>query len=113
MRRASRPAASPARPAITATPCGSRALKARIPPGRCGFPAAGVQRRLWDPRGFNQFLKGDLLLVETLFDAAQRAGMSTVAIGKTGAAFIQDYRRGGMLLDEKTVLPLSLAKELQ
>jgi len=60
-----------------------------------------------------KFLKGDLLLVDTLFEAAQKAGMSTVAIGKTGAAFIQDYKRGGMLLDEKTVLPLSLAKELQ
>jgi arylsulfatase A-like enzyme len=60
-----------------------------------------------------KFLKGDLLLVDTLFEAAQKAGMSTVTIGKSGAAFIQDYKRGGMLLDEKTVLPLSLAKELQ
>jgi arylsulfatase A-like enzyme len=60
-----------------------------------------------------RFLRGDLFLVETLFEAAQKAGMSTVAVGKSGAAFIQDYKQGGMLLDEKTVLPLSLAKELQ
>jgi len=59
------------------------------------------------------YLKGDLLLVETLFDAAQKAGMSTVTIGKSGAAYIQDYKRGGMMLDEKAVLPLSLGKELQ
>ncbi|MBV8848481.1 MAG: alkaline phosphatase family protein [Methylobacteriaceae bacterium] len=59
------------------------------------------------------FLKGDLLMVETLFEEAQKAGLATVTIGKTGAAFIQDYKRGGMMLDERTVLPLSLAKELQ
>ena len=61
----------------------------------------------------NQYLKGDLLLVGTLFDAAQKAGLTTAAVGKSGAAYIQDYKRGGMLLDEKTVLPLSLAQELQ
>ncbi|GAC1341059.1 MAG: alkaline phosphatase family protein [Beijerinckiaceae bacterium] len=60
-----------------------------------------------------KFLKGDLFMVETLFEAAQKAGLSTATIGKSGAAFIQDYKRGGMMLDERTVLPLSLAKELQ
>jgi arylsulfatase A-like enzyme len=54
-----------------------------------------------------------LLLVETLFAAAQAAGMSTLAIGKNGAAYLQDTGRGGMLLDERTVLPLALARELQ
>jgi arylsulfatase A-like enzyme len=61
-------------------------------------------------------LKGprkQLLLVDTLFAAAQAAGMPTLAIGKTGAAYLQDTGRGGMLVDEKTVLPLTLAKELQ
>jgi arylsulfatase A-like enzyme len=56
---------------------------------------------------------GELFLVDTLFAAAQRAGMPTLAVGKTGAAYLQDTRRGGMVIDEKTVLPLSLAKELQ
>src|SRR6266851_3713483 len=60
-----------------------------------------------------RFLKGDLLLIDTLFEAAQKAGMVTAAVGKTGAAFLQDYKRGGLLLDEKTALPLSFAKELQ
>src|SRR6266516_3761380 len=59
------------------------------------------------------FLKGDLLLIDTLFEAAQKVGMVTATVGKTGAAFIQDYKRGGLLLDEKTALPLSFAKELQ
>src|SRR5207249_5009492 len=54
-----------------------------------------------------------LLLVDTLFSAAQAAGMPTVGIGKNGAAYMQDTGRGGMLLDEKTVLPLALATELQ
>ena len=61
-------------------------------------------------------LKGpskQLLLVDTLFEAAQKAGMVTLAVGKTGAAYIQDTGRGGLLLDEKTVLPLAFAKELQ
>ncbi len=60
-----------------------------------------------------KFLKNDLFLVETLFAEAQKRGLTTVTVGKSGAAFIQDYRRGGMVLDEKTVLPLSLAQELQ
>ncbi|HEU4727084.1 MAG TPA: alkaline phosphatase family protein [Kofleriaceae bacterium] len=54
-----------------------------------------------------------LLRVETVFEAAQRAGMATAAVGKSGAAYLQDTGRGGMLLDEKTVLPLALARELQ
>ena len=60
-----------------------------------------------------RFLKGDLLLVDTLFEAAQKAGFLTASVGKTGAAFLQDYKRGGILLDEKTALPLSFARELQ
>lgn len=60
-----------------------------------------------------RYLKGDLLLIDTLFEAAHKAGMVTATVGKSGAAFIQDYKRGGLLLDEKTVLPLSFAKELQ
>jgi predicted AlkP superfamily pyrophosphatase or phosphodiesterase len=59
------------------------------------------------------YLKGDLLLVGTLFEAAHKANLRTVTIGKTGAAYIQDYKRGGMMLDEKAVLPLALARELQ
>ena len=35
-----------------------------------------------------------------------------MAVGKSGPAFLQDYKKGGVILDEKAVLPLSLAKEL-
>jgi arylsulfatase A-like enzyme len=55
---------------------------------------------------------GQLLLVPTLFDAARAAGMVTLTLGKNGAAYLQDRTRGGLMLDERTVFPLSLAKEL-
>ena len=57
--------------------------------------------------------QGKLTLVSTMLQAAQAKGLTTAAIGKFGAAFIQDYRRGGIVLDEDAVMPLSLAKEIQ
>ena len=57
--------------------------------------------------------QGKLTLVSTMLQAAQAKGLSTAAIGKFGAAFIQDYKRGGIILDEDAAMPLSFAKELQ
>ena len=57
--------------------------------------------------------QGKLTLVSTMLQAAQTKGLSTAAIGKFGAAFIQDYKRGGIILDEDAAMPLSFAKELQ
>jgi hypothetical protein len=57
--------------------------------------------------------QGKLTLVPTMLQAAQAKGLTTAAIGKFGAAFIQDYRRGGIVLDEDAAMPLSLAKEIQ
>ena len=54
-----------------------------------------------------------LFLVGTLFQAAQKAGLVTVAVGKSGPAFIQDRKIGSLVLDEKAAFPLSFAKELQ
>ena len=54
-----------------------------------------------------------LLLVQTLFQAAQAKGLTTAAVGKSGAAFIQDLKKGGYILDENTVFPQSLVTELQ
>src|ERR1700730_5624653 len=54
-----------------------------------------------------------LTLVSTMLQAAQAKGLTTVAIGKFGAAFIQDYKRGGIILDEDAAMPLGFAKELQ
>jgi len=54
-----------------------------------------------------------VLLVDTLFDAAHAAGLTTATIGKSGAAYLQDSGRTGIIIDEKAVLPLALAKELQ
>ncbi|MCX5739823.1 MAG: alkaline phosphatase family protein [Proteobacteria bacterium] len=57
--------------------------------------------------------QGKLTLVSTMLQAAQAKGLTTAAIGKFGAAFIQDYKRGGIILDEDAAMPLSFAKELQ
>jgi arylsulfatase A-like enzyme len=57
--------------------------------------------------------QGRLTLVSTLLQTAQAKGLTTAAVGKFGAAFIQDYRRGGLILDEDAAMPLSFAKELQ
>jgi arylsulfatase A-like enzyme len=57
--------------------------------------------------------QGRLTLVPTLLHAAQAKGLTTAAVGKFGAAFIQDYRRGGIILDEDAAIPLAFAKELQ
>ena len=57
--------------------------------------------------------QGRLTLVTTMLQAAQAKGLTTAAIGKFGAAFIQDYRRGGIILDEDAAMPLAFAQELQ
>src|SRR5438128_9465376 len=57
--------------------------------------------------------QGRLTLVSTMLQAAQAKWLTTAAIGKFGAAFIQDYTRGGIILDEDAAIPLALAKELQ
>jgi len=57
--------------------------------------------------------QGKLTLVSTMLQAAQAKGLRTAAVGKFGAAFIQDYTRGGIILDEDAAMPLAFAKELQ
>src|SRR5829696_5004772 len=57
--------------------------------------------------------QGKLTLVSTMLQAAQAKGLTTAAVGKFGAAFIQDYNRGGIILDEDAAMPLGFAKELQ
>jgi arylsulfatase A-like enzyme len=62
----------------------------------------------------------ELLELPTLFATARKAGLKTALIGKSGPAFLQDYKlangdtsNNGLLLDENTALPLAFAKELQ
>ena len=57
--------------------------------------------------------QGRLTLVSTMLQAAQAKGLTTAAIGKFGAAFIQDYKSGGIILDEDAAMPLAFAKELR
>jgi predicted AlkP superfamily pyrophosphatase or phosphodiesterase len=61
----------------------------------------------------NAYYGNQLLLVKSLFSAAQGAGLVTATVGKSGAAYIQDLGQGGYFLDENTVMPRSLVTELQ
>ena len=87
-----------------------------------GNSAAGIAQDYVDPvftedyqvlSTLNDYYGGQLLLVKSLFKTAQDAGLVTATIGKSGAAYIQDLARGGFFLDENTVMPRSLAAELQ
>jgi arylsulfatase A-like enzyme len=57
--------------------------------------------------------QGKLTLVTTMLQSAQAKGLTTASVGKFGAAFIQDYNRGGIILDEDAAMPLAFAEELQ
>lgn len=57
-----------------------------------------------------------IFAVETLFEAAHKAGLRTAAIGKIGPVFIQDVRPDDTLsvvLDENIAVPLGFAQGLQ
>ncbi|HWX64939.1 MAG TPA: alkaline phosphatase family protein [Rhodanobacter sp.] len=91
-------------------------------PGASGLNAKGVATDFHNPvytedyavlRDLDAHFNHGLLELPTLFAAAHKAGLSTAAVGKSGPAFLQDYRQGGVILDENTVLPLTFAKELQ
>ena len=57
--------------------------------------------------------KDRLFFVKTLFTETQKHALRTATIGKSGPAFMQDYLSNGIVLDEKHVTPLSVAKKLQ
>ena len=59
------------------------------------------------------FEGGRLLLAGTLFEAARAAGLTTAAIGKSGPAFLQDRGKLGVIVDERMVWPLPLAREIE
>lgn len=88
-------------------------------PGITGVDAAGnpvdfLQPVFTEDYKILQDLNQDsLFFVNTLFNAAHSQQMTTGAVGKSGAAFMQDYLSLGFTLDEKHVFPLSFAKQLQ
>jgi arylsulfatase A-like enzyme len=61
----------------------------------------------------DSFYNNQLLLVGTLFQAAQAAGLTTAAVGKSGPAFLQDYKKQGYIVDEKMIYPLTLVQQIQ
>ena len=91
-------------------------------PGASGLNAKGAAADFRDPiytedyavlRDLDAHFDHELLELPTLFAAAQKAGLTTAAVGKSGPAFLQDYKQGGVIFDENTALPLAFAKELQ
>jgi arylsulfatase A-like enzyme len=57
-----------------------------------------------------------LLRTQTLFELAHAQGLKTAALGKGGAAFMQDYRQSGdsgVILDDDMVFPRSFGVALQ
>ena len=92
--------------------------------GAAGTPANFSQPIFTEDYGVLQALdsyyvsqaQGSLFLVSSLFQVAHAAGLKTAAVGKSGAAFIQDYREDGnhgVILDENIAFPLSFATALQ
>lgn len=57
--------------------------------------------------------EGPLVQVQTLFNAANAAGMRTAVVGKSGPAFFQDYKQKGVVFDEKHVYPEKFAAYLK
>ncbi|HEX4423577.1 MAG TPA: alkaline phosphatase family protein [Kofleriaceae bacterium] len=90
-------------------------------PSATGHDAAGVPVDFHQPVFSEDYAVLDalkqgrpqLLLVETVFDQAHAAGLPTLALGKTGPAYLQDNARGGAVLDEKMVWPRAFATALQ
>ena len=91
-------------------------------PSASGKNAKGAEIDFYAPAFIEDFgvveavreaYRGRLTLVPTMLQAAQAKGLTTAAVGKFGAAFIQDYTRGGIILDEDASMPLGFAKELQ
>jgi hypothetical protein len=61
----------------------------------------------------DRYYDKQLFLVNTLFQAAQAKGLKTATVGKSGPAFLIDYKKGGVILDEKMAYPLSLVEEIR
>jgi predicted AlkP superfamily pyrophosphatase or phosphodiesterase len=65
---------------------------------------------------YNSRDNADLFMVSTLFQQAHKAGLKTAVVGKSGPAFIQDYKqdgKNGVILDENMAYPQSFAQHLQ
>lgn len=57
--------------------------------------------------------KNDLVFVKTLFELAHQKNIVTAAVGKSGPAFFQDYKSGGIIFDEKHAYPFGFAQQLE
>jgi predicted AlkP superfamily pyrophosphatase or phosphodiesterase len=92
------------------------------PPQPTGKDAFGKEQSFVNPvftedhailQTLDTHYQDELILIQTMFDAARKAGLVTASVGKSGPAFLQDMKTKGFFIDENTALPLSFAKELQ
>lgn len=87
-------------------------------PSAKGTSAAGEKIHFKQPvntqdyKVLQELDNNNLLFVGTLFQAAHAKDLITATVGKSGAAFLQDYKSQGIILDEKHVYPLSFAQQL-
>lgn len=56
--------------------------------------------------------QGKLLLIGSLFEAAQDAHLVTAAVGKSGPAFLQDRKKRGFIIDENFAWPQALVDRI-
>lgn len=91
-------------------------------PGAKGKDASGTNVDFQQPAyledwsilaALDDYYQGELFLTGTLFESAHAVGLRTAAIGKSGAAYLQDHHLGGVVLDEKMAMPLDFARDLQ
>jgi arylsulfatase A-like enzyme len=77
------------------------------------FEAPIFTEDYWVLSALDASADGHLLLADTLFRAAKKAGRRTATVGKSGAAFLFDLGKSDVVLDEKVTLPASFAEALK
>jgi arylsulfatase A-like enzyme len=90
-------------------------------PGATGNNAGGTAANFRNPiftedyailTDLDALYQGKLLLIGSLFEAAQAAHLKTAAVGKSGPAFLQDRKKGGVIIDEAFAWPQSLVDSI-
>jgi arylsulfatase A-like enzyme len=91
-------------------------------PGATGKDAAGNAVNFRNPvftedyavlGDLDTLYQNKLLLIGSLFEAAQAGHKVTATMGKTGAAFLMDRHKGGFIIDENFAWPHALVEAIQ
>lgn len=90
-------------------------------PDATGKNAAGAAADFRDPiftedyavlADLDTLYQGKLMLIGSLFEAAQAAHLVTAAVGKSGPVFLQDRKKAGFLIDENFAWPQALVDSI-